>query len=218
MLLAYYIAAINIETVFHALTKREDYLPFDGICFTDTFGMHEGDDLLSFYMHDNSNRRTRQKQTKIKVIVGNPPYSAGQRSANENAQNVKYPKLDARVEGTYAEHSQAINKNSLYDSYIRAIRWASDRIGDSGVIAYVTNAGWIDSNSADGLRKCLAEEFSSSVYLSTYVEMLAHARRALAVSEGGTMFLDQGQSAAPIAITLLVRNPKICETWTDPFP
>ena len=204
VLLAYYIAAINIETVFHALTKREDYLPFDGICFTDTFGMHEGDDLLSFYMHDNSNRRTRQKQTKIKVIVGNPPYSAGQRSANENAQNVKYPKLDARVEGTYAEHSQAINKNSLYDSYIRAIRWASDRIGDSGVIAYVTNAGWIDSNSADGLRKCLAEEFSSLYvfHLRGNARTQGEQRR----KEKDNVF-GQG-SRAPIAITLLVRNPK----------
>ena len=204
VLLAYYIAAINIETVFHALTKREDYLPFEGICFTDTFGMHEGDDLLSFYMQDNSNRRTRQKQTEIKVIVGNPPYSAGQKSENENAQNVRYPKLDARIENTYAKHSTATSQKNLYDSYIRAIRWGSDRIGDSGVIAYVTNAGWIETSSADGLRKCLAEEFSSIYVFHLRGNQRTQGERSR--REGGKVF-GQG-SRAPIAITLLVRNPK----------
>ena len=94
----------------------------------------------------------------IRVIIGNPPYSAGQESANDNNANIEYPHLDARIRETYAEHSTATNKNALYDSYIRAIRWASDRIGQQGVIGFVTNAGWVEANTADGLRKCLAEE------------------------------------------------------------
>ena len=204
VLLAYYIATINIETVFHALTKREDYLPFEGICFTDTFGMHEGDDLLSFYMQDNSNRRTRQKQTEIKVIVGNPPYSAGQKSENDNSQNVKYSRLDASIEETYAKHSVATSKKNLYDSYIRAIRWGSDRLGDSGVIAYITNAGWVDTSSADGLRKCLAEEFSSLYIFHLRGNQRTQGERSR--REGGKVF--GSGSRAPIAITLLVRNPK----------
>ena len=204
VLLAYYIAAINIETAFHALTKREGYLPFEGICFTDTFGMHEGDDMLSDYMQDNSERRMRQKRAEIEVIIGNPPYSAGQKSENENAKNVGYAKLDARIGDTYAKHSAATLQKNLYDPYIRAIRWGSDRLGDSGVIAYVTNAGWIDSNSADGLRKCLAEEFSSLYVFHLRGNQRTQGERSR--REGGKIF-GQG-SRAPIAITLLVRNPK----------
>ena len=142
VLLAYYIAAINIETAFHALTKRDDYLPFEGICLTDTFGMHESDDQLSFYMQDNSDRRTRQKNTDIRVIIGNPPYSTGQRSENENAQNVAYPELDQRIRSTYVQRSNATLSRNLYDSYIRAIRWGSDRLGKPG--------SWPMSRTPDG--------------------------------------------------------------------
>ncbi len=161
MLLAYYIAAINIETVFHAIADRDDYLPFEGICLTDSFALHESDDLLSDYMKDNSDRRERQKKTDIRVIVGNPPYSVGQRSANDNAQNVAYAGLDERVRATYGVRGDKnTKKKALYDSYIRAIRWGSDRLGDAGVMAYVTNAGWLDGIAMDGLRKCLSTEFT----------------------------------------------------------
>ena len=161
VLLAYYIAAINIETVFHAISGRKEYLSFEGICLTDTFALHESDDLLSDYMKENSDRRERQKETDIRVIIGNPPYSAGQKSENENAKNVAYSRLDNRIRSTYAHHSAASSLQNLYDSYIRAIRWGSDRLGKAGVMAYVTNAGWIEGNAMDGLRKCLVKEFSS---------------------------------------------------------
>ncbi len=164
VLLAYYIAAINIEAVYHGLQGGE-YVPFEGICLTDTFQMYESDDLISHYMPDNSERRKRQKATDIRVIVGNPPYSSGQNSANDNNANVGYPGLDGRIRDTYAAKSTATNKNALYDSYIRAIRWASDRIGDAGVMAYVTNAGWVDGNAADGLRACLGTEEFSELYI-----------------------------------------------------
>nr|VFJ54923.1 MAG: N-6 DNA Methylase [Candidatus Kentron sp. DK] len=164
VLLAYYIAAINIETTYHAqVGAQQGYQPFPGICLTDTFRMDEGDDLISELLADNSERRTRQKELKdIRVIMGNPPYSAGQDSANDNNQNIKYPRLDGRIRRTYVERTKATNKNALYDSYIRAIRWASDRIGDAGIIGFVTNAGFLEANTADGLRQCLAEEFSSA--------------------------------------------------------
>lgn len=133
VLLAYYIAAINIEAVYHGLQGGE-YVPFEGICLTDTFQMYESDDLISHYMPDNSERRKRQKATDIRVIVGNPPYSEGQANANDNNANVTYPTLDGRIRATYAARTMANKKNSLYNSYIRAIRWASDRIGSAGVM------------------------------------------------------------------------------------
>ncbi|MDR7281303.1 putative helicase [Pseudomonas corrugata] len=202
VLLAYYIAAINIEAVYHSIVGGK-YQPFEGICLTDTFQLYEKDDLMSELLVDNSARRTRQKALDIRVIIGNPPYSSGQTSANDNNANVAYPLLDSRIRDTYAKRASATNKNALYDSYIRAIRWASDRIGDSGVIGFVTNAGFTDSNSAEGLRKCLADEFSS-----IYVFHLRGNQRTsgeLSRKEGGKIF--GSGSRAPIAISLLVKNP-----------
>ena len=202
VLLAYYIAAINIEAAYHD-EVIDEYTPFEGICLTDTFQMYEKDDLVDALLEDNSARRKRQKALDIRVIVGNPPYSAKQESANDNNANIAYPSLDECIRSSYAERSTASNKNALYDSYIRAIRWASDRIGNAGVIGFVTNAGWLDTSTADGLRKCLAEEFSS-----IHVFHLRGNQRTsgeLSRKEGGKIF-DSG-SRAPIAITLLVKNP-----------
>ncbi|MFW6681095.1 N-6 DNA methylase [Komagataeibacter intermedius] len=160
VLLAYYIASINIEATFSDLMDG-NYEPFEGICLTDTFRLNEPHDLVSSTLEDNNRRIRKQKKLDIRVIMGNPPYSVGQESGNDNNQNVAYPTLDARIAETYAERSTATNKRALYDSYIRAIRWSSDRIGDCGVIGFVTNAGFLDANTANGLRQCLAEEFSS---------------------------------------------------------
>ncbi len=202
VLLAYYIAAINIEATYHGILQG-NYQPFEGICLTDTFQLYEKEDLGDAMLVKNNNRRRRQKELDIRVIMGNPPYSAGQGSANDNNQNIAYPHLDDRIRLTYADRSTATNKNALYDSYIRAIRWASDRIGDSGVVGFVTNAGYLDSNSADGLRKCLAEEFSS-IYV---FHLRGNARTAgeLRRKEKDNIF--GIGSRAPIAISLLVKNP-----------
>lgn len=202
VLLAYYIAAINIEAAYHG-EVIDEYTPFEGICLTDTFQMYEKDDLIDALLEDNSARRKRQKALDIRVIIGNPPYSVGQGDANANNQNVAYPHLDARIRSTYAARSTATLKNSLYDSYVRAIRWASDRIGDSGIIGFVTNAGFIEANTADGLRQCLADEFSS-----LYVFHLRGNQRTSGETsrkEGGKIF--GSGSRAPIAISLLVKNP-----------
>lgn len=206
VLLAYYIAAINIEASYHSLAGGK-YVPFEGICLTDTFQMYEKDDLVSALTVDNSARRKRQKKLDIRVIVGNPPYSIGQGNANDNNQNVAYPHLDQRIADTYAARSSGSNVRNMYDSYIRAIRWASDRIGNAGVIGFVTNAGWLDTNTADGLRKCLAEEFSNIYvfHLRGNARTSGEQRR----KEKDNVF-GMG-SRAPIAISLLVKNPNAAE-------
>lgn len=202
VLLAYYIAAINIEAAYHG-EVIDEYTPFEGICLTDTFQMYEKDDLVNALLEDNSARRKRQKDLDIRVIVGNPPYSVGQGDANANNANVPYPGLDERIRTTYAARSDANNKNALYDSYIRSIRWASDRIGDAGIIGFVTNAGFVEANTADGLRKCLADEFSSLYvfHLRGNARTSGEQRR----KEKDNVF-GMG-SRAPIAISLLVKNP-----------
>lgn len=219
VLLAYYIAAINIEATYHGIlnnniTGQNDdiqeeipYVPFEGICLTDTFQMNEKDDLVDELLEENSARRKRQQELPINVIIGNPPYSSGQESANDNNANVAYPKLDDRIRTTYAEQSTGTNKNSLYDSYIRAIRWSSDRIQNRGVIGFVTNAGFVESNSADGLRKCLAEEFSSLYIFHLRGNQRTSGERSR--KEGGKIF--GSGSRAPIAISLLVKNPNAKE-------
>jgi predicted helicase len=219
VLLAYYIAAINIEAVYHDMAKEhavaqgesgEDmpYAPFDGIVLTDTFQLYEQDkDMIADLLPDNSERRTAQKERDIRVIVGNPPYSAGQNSADDNAANIEYPNLDASIRDSYAAYTDATNKNSLYDSYIRAIRWATDRITegdvDRGVVGYVSNAGWIEGNATDGVRKYLADEFSNLYvfHLRGNARTSGEQRR----KEKGNVFGEGTRT--PIAIYILVRNP-----------
>lgn len=213
VLLAYYIAAVNIETVYHELAQGElkadaPYHPYTGILLTDTFQMYEQErDMVANLLPDNSERRTRQKELDIRVIIGNPPYSAGQGSANDNAANIAYSSLDAAIRDSYAAHSSATNKNALYDSYIRAIRWASDRIGDAGVMAYVTNAGWVDGNATDGLRKCLVEEFSDLYvfHLRGNARTSGEQRR----KEKGNVFGEGTRT--PVAIYVFVKNPGATE-------
>lgn len=203
VLLAYYIAAINIEAEYHSLSGKP-YEPFEGICLTDTFKMYESEDMVAALMEDNSARRNRQKALDIRVIIGNPPYSSGQKDANDNAANVAYPQLDDRIRNTYAKHSRMSSIKNLYDSYIRALRWASDRIGNSGVIGFVTNGSWLDANAMDGLRQCLHEEFSC-----IYVFNLRGNQRTsgeLSKREGGKIF--GAGSRAPVAISFLVKNPE----------
>ena len=207
VLLAYYIAAINIEAVYHGIVGG-DHQPFSGICLTDTFQMYEQEDLIQDRLEENSRRRTHQRNLKdIRVIMGNPPYSAGQTSENDNNQNVKYPLLDERLAETYLVDTSFGTKKALYDSYIRAIRWASDRVGDRGIIGFVTNAGFIEAKATNGMRKRLAQEFSN-----IWVFHLRGNQRTigeLSRKEGGKIF--GGGSRSPIAITLLVKNPDASE-------
>ena len=204
LLMAYYIAAVNIEAAYHAAAGAEDYERFPGIILTDTFEMQDREDLIASVLQENSGQRKRQKDAPIRVVVSNPPWSAGQRSQNDAAQNQKYPALDKRISRSYAAHASAGNLRNLYDSYVRAIRWASDRIGESGVIGFATNAGWLEANSMDGLRKCLAEEFTSIHVLHLRGNQRTQGERSR--REGGKIF--GAGSRAPVAVTLLVRNPE----------
>lgn len=205
VLLAYYIAAINIEAVYHELVGG-DYVPFEGICLTDTFEMYEKDDLVSGLLEANSKRRKRQKKLDIRVIMGNPPYSVGQASANDNNANVAYPHLDGRIRATYADRTNATNKNALYDSYIRAIRWASDRLGtNAGVLAYVSGNAWTERQFANGMRKCLAEEFSNIYVVNLRGDIRKNMLSKGRAKEGQNVF--GSGSMTGIAITLFIKNP-----------
>lgn len=220
VLLAYYISAINIENSFHAAANLDAYQTFSGVCLTDTFQTYENSKKPEAYLtgfenplRENSALIKKQLDTKIEIIVGNPPYSVGQKSANDNNQNVKYPKLQERIAETYAKGTDATNKNSLYDSYIKAFRWASDRISAGGIIGFVTNAGWLDGAAMDGLRKSFAQEFSS-IYVFN-LRGNARTQGEVRRKEAGNIF-DSG-SRAPIAITILVKNPAAQNTAADIF-
>lgn len=208
VLLAYYIADVNIEAVYHDLMKPDHYVNYDGICLTDTFQLAESKQqtLSQEFFRENSEGVLRQKRAPIRVIIGNPPYSVGQKSANDNAQNQSYPVLDKRIADTYADRSTATLKTSLYDSYIKAFRWASDRIAansDGGIVAFISNGSWLDGNAQDGFRACLESEFSD-----IYVLNLRGNQRTsgeLSRKEGGKIF--GGGSRTPITITFLIKNP-----------
>lgn len=204
VLLAYYVAAINIEETFHSITNN--YKPFEGIVLTDTFQMTEGNDSLDLFgvFTDNNERVVKQNSLDIRVIIGNPPYSKGQKSENDENQNMRYEDLDQRILGTYASASSAVNKNSLYDSYFKSFRWASDRIREKGIVAFVSNGGWLDSRSADGFRKSLASEFNSIHVIN--LRGNANSQGEKRKKEGGGVF-GEG-SRTPISITFLVKNPQ----------
>ena len=204
VLLAYYIAAINIESTYHSLAGG-DYEPFEGICLTDTFQMYETEDLVDELLVDNSERRKRQKQLELRVIVGNPPYSIGQKNENDNNDNVEYPTLDSRIRSTYAARSKSMLAKGLYDSYIRAIRWASDRIGDAGVIGFVTNGGFLEKAAMDGVRRCLVSEFSSLHMFNLRGDIRKNMLSKGRAKEGQNIF--GSGSMAGISISLLVKNP-----------
>jgi predicted helicase len=210
VLLAYYIASINIENAYHeTLAENVKYSPFKGICLTDTFQIYENDETgLRFdnILKLNSDRVESQQDLRITVIFSNPPYSIGQRSQNDNLQNQIYPELNERLASTYAIQSSANLKKALYDSYVKAFRWSTDRLDkeNGGIIAFVTNAGWIEGNAMDGMRKCFEKEFSS-----IYVFNLRGNQRCVGdfrQREGGKIF--ETGSMLPISINIFVKNPK----------
>lgn len=206
-LLAYYVAAVNIETTYHALVDPGGdaaYVPFEGIVLADTFQITENGDTMDAIMFpQNNDRIVRQNATRINVVIGNPPYSVGQTSANDLNANVGYPTLDERIADTYAKRSTAQLKNSLYDSYLRAFRWATDRIGDSGVVAFVSNGGWVDGNTADGIRLSMAEEYAH-IYI---YNLRGNARTAgdLRQKEKGNVFGSGARTT--VAIFIGIKNP-----------
>lgn len=203
VLLSYYIAAINIEAVFDEISDDDFYTPFEGIVLTDTFESTETEDTLDdAFFGQNDDRLKRQQVQPITAIIGNPPYSIGQGSQNDNNQNNSYPKLEQRIAETYVAKSHAGLTKGLYDSYIKAFRWASDRLKDNGVIGFVTNGSYLNTNSADGLRASLYDEFN---YL--YIFNLrgdARTQGEQRKKEAGNIF--GSGSRTPVAISILVKD------------
>ncbi|ERS61945.1 hypothetical protein HMPREF1261_00035 [Corynebacterium sp. KPL1818] len=208
MLLAYYVSAVNIETTYNALREEAaqrngepipDYVPFTNIALADTFQVHEDGDIpdLNIFRENNATIE-RQKNAPINVVIGNPPYSAGQKSANDLNANQKYPGLDKRIAETYVAKSNARVSHMVYDSYLRAFRWATDRIGPKGIVAFVSNGGWIDSNSGDGVRLSMAEDFTD-----LYIFNLRGNQRTAGEQsrkEGGKVFGSGSRNTVAIAV------------------
>jgi len=212
VLLAYYIATVNIETTYSSLNGNK-YVPFEGISYTDTLRQdprylqgkeHRKEQIVLDGMFKTTHERVKlQRETNVDVIIGNPPYSKGQKNYNDENPNVKYPGIDKRINITYAKKSNVQLKNALYDSYVRSLRWASDRIGKSGIVAFVTNASFIRSEAAAGIRASLAEEFDEVWCLD--LRGNARTQGDLRRKEGGSIF-GMG-SRAPVAVVVLVRAP-----------
>ncbi len=205
MLLPYYIASMNIEHEYYELTGR--YEPFNGISLVDTFELAEGRQMPLF-APENTQRVQRQKNSPIFVIIGNPPYNAKQINENDNNKNRQYPVLDERVAETYSKDSKATNKNALSDVYVKAIRWATDRIGDEGIIAFITNNSFINDFSFDGMRKHLQEDFSHLYVLDLRGNIRKDSMRdGIPLGEEHTIF---GLAAmVGISVTFFVRGKHI---------
>ena len=213
MPLAYYVASINMEAVYQEFFPNTPYAPNNITVLTDTFALHDEEvaPIFKDSIGKNTSRRKQVDSLDLRVIIGNPPYSMGQKNANDDNKNDRYlgeNGVDTRVQDTYVKAAGKVsNKNSIYDSYIKAFRWASDKLGDQGVIAFVTNAGWLDSASSNGMRKCMTEEFSSIYiyHLKGNARTSGEQRRREKDNVFGV------GSRAPIAITILVKNPNASE-------
>ena len=202
--LAYYIAAMNMETAYHDIIQGTDYKPNNILVWTDTFASNSKSDIFKTALSVNNDNLDKENNADIRIIIGNPPYSVGQESQNDDNANEHYDFLDKRLQETYVDRSSATLKGKLFDSYIRAYRWASDRIHGSGIVAFITNAGWLDSASADGMRKCMVEEFNSIYIYHLKGNQRTSGERSR--QEGGKIF-GEG-SRAPVAIVFLVKNPQ----------
>lgn len=203
VLLSYYIAAINIEAVFDEINGDESYTPFEGIVLTDTFESTETEDTLDdSFFGTNDKRLKRQQEKPITAIIGNPPYSIGQNSQNDNNQNISYPRLDKRLAETYVSKSTAGLTKGLYDSYVKAFRWASDRLTNQGVIGFVTNGGYLNSNSTDGLRAGLYEDFNHLYIFNMRGNALGLGE--IRKKEGGNVF--GAGTRTSVAVSILVKD------------
>ena len=214
MLLAYYVSAVNIETTYNALREEAalrngepapEYVPFTNIALADTFQIHEEGDIPDLNIfRENNETIERQKKAPINVVIGNPPYSVGQNNANDFNANLKYPSLDSRIAETYVMQSSARVNHTLYDSYLRAFRWATDRVSDRGIVAFVSNGGWLESNTGDGVRLSMAEDFTD-----LYVFNLRGNQRTAGEQsrkEGGKVFGSGSRNT--VAITIGVKDAR----------
>ncbi len=195
MLLPYYIANLNIEHEFYTATNR--YVPYEGLCLVDTFEVAEDRGQLQLFTPDNTARVEKQKESEMFVVIGNPPYNVGQVNENDNNKNRKYETMDKRIVETYSQDSKATNKNALSDPYVKAIRWALDRIDEAGVVAFVTNNSFIEGLAFDGMRKHLAAD-CDAIYI---LDLGGNARKGLKVSNANVFGIRVG-----VSINLFVKK------------
>ena len=210
MLLPYYIASLNIEQEFYQRTGR--YLPFEGIALADTFELFEGQQQRIMFTQENTERVERQKASDMFVVIGNPPYNTRQVNENDNNKNRPYETMDKLLRETYSQDSKATNKNALSDPYVKAMLWASKRIGDEGIVAFVTNNGFLDGIAFDGMRKHLAQDFTK-IY---HIDLKGNARTSgeRRRKEGGNVFDDQIRVG--VGITFFVKKAeKTSDTETE---
>ena len=203
VLLSYYIAAINIEAVFDEINGDEPYTPFEGIVLTDTFESTETEDTLDdSFFGTNDKRLKRQQEKPITAIIGNPPYSFGQKDGNDDNQNINYPKLERTILSSYVKRSKASMVGGMYDTYVKALRWATNRLKQDGVVAFVTNGSFIDSQSADGLRASLYNEFNHLFIFNLRGNALGQGD--VRKKEGGNVF--GSGTRTTVAVSLLVKD------------
>ena len=210
MLLPYYIASLNIEQEYFQRTGT--YLPFEGIALADTFELLE-QEQGELFTRENTERVKRQKAADMFVVIGNPPYNMGQINENDNNKNRKYKAMDDRVAETYVKDSEATLRNKLYDPYVKAIRWASDRVGDEGVVAFVTNNGFLDGMAFDGMRKHLAQDFTKIYHIDFKGNARTSGERRR--KEGGNVFDDQIRVGVGISLFIKKAETKseTAEVW-----
>ena len=210
MLLPYYIASLNIEQEFFQRTGT--YLPFEGIALADTFELLE-QEQGELFTRENTERVKRQKAADMFVVIGNPPYNMGQINENDNNKNRKYETMDALLKETYSQDSKATNKNALSDPYVKAILWASKRIDKEGIVAFVTNNGFLEGIAFDGMRKHLAQDFTK-IY---HIDLKGNARTSgeRRRKEGGNVFDDQIRVG--VGISLFIKKSETpsetAEVW-----
>ena len=196
MLLPYYIASLNIEHEFYTATNR--YVSYEGLCLVDTFELAEDREQLQLFTPDNTARAEKQKETPMFVVIGNPPYNVGQLNENDNNKNREHKAMDKSIKDTYAKDSKATLRSQLYDPYIKAIRWALDRIDEEGVVAFITNSSFIEGLAFDGMRKHLAAD-CEAIYI---LDLGGNAReRGLKVSDANVFGIRVG-----VSINLFVKK------------
>jgi predicted helicase len=200
MLMAYYIAALNIEHAYYEITQ--DYEPFEGLCFVDTLDIADrAQKGFAFINEKNTERVERQKKSEITVIVGNPPYNMGQKSENEDNKNRSYDEIDKRIRSTYAKDSTATLKNKLYDPYVRFFRWAVDRLEKRpGIVCYVSNNSFIDHHAFDGMQKHLLQDFTRVYHIDLHGDV--NRDRTLSGTQHNVFGIQLG-----VGITVAVREP-----------
>jgi predicted helicase len=218
-ILPYYVANLNIEATYAAINGYEEY---PNLCFVDTLdntvalksqkGQHVGD-LFGGVSEENVARIKRQNKKKISVIIGNPPYNANQLNENENNKNREYPEIDRRIKETYIAASTA-QKTKLYDMYARFFRWASDRIDENGIVAFVSNSSFIDSRTYDGFRKSVVKDFNEIwiIDLKGNARTSGERRR----QEGGNIFDDQIRVGVAVYFCVKRSGVKGCRIYYEP--